>query len=607
MGYRNLFYLISLPFFIIFFKWGITFYYLSDLAIDLKILLNFNDASYFPFIISLSDINFSPSFNDYFLTEGVTSFPYASIIFHTILFKFFDLQGLVVAELLFCISGYLLVCYFLRKSGISNLSSILVTFLIFFSPVILEYVSFFFSNENFSNLKDSIFAYHLNSQRFPRPLVTNIFFYLSLISLLNFVKNDFKIKKDYLLFGVILSLLLQSFIYLFLVVGFSFFIILLLNLMSHKDSFKEKFKHIQLLIIIFLLLSLPFILQNIFVEEDYAARMGLFSVNLEEKKLLFQKTIDHYLKIKNLIYGSVVFGFYILFKKKFSSKYLLSFRVYLVLLISSFIAPLIFIILSPYVIWFKHFFDVKNLIFIMGIILISAFIIESFKEKLLTKNFLSILYIFILGCNIFYYSLSASNNYAKNKDRWADLSKVIIKSNDIINNKTNSIFSNSDLINYYYTYKHQNISYPDGFHTSLDDNQLENQMINSFKSIGYSNSDFKEYLANKISWRSFNEIAQISGYKYQFSSLHTFFDINDYSKKEIEFLKNQKLFLSESIALSKKEISRLVDKFEKHQIIEEIKPNILIIDKGENIMKFVLSNEYSKILDTKFFSLIILN
>jgi len=594
MGYKSLLYLISLPFLIIIFKWGVSFYYLNDLAVDLKILLNFNDGSYFPFIISLSDINFSPSFNGYFVTEGVTSFPYASIIFHAILFKLFNLHGLVIAELIFCIFGYLLVYYFLKKSGISNLCSILVTFLIFFSPVILEYVSF-------------IFAYHLNSNRFPRPLVTNVFFYLSLILLLNFVKNNFKIKKDYIFFGIILSLLLQSFIYLFLVIGFSFFTILLLNLISYKDNFKEKFRYSLLLIIIFFLFSLPFILQNIFVEEDYAARMGLFSVNLEEKKFLFTKTIDHYLKIKNLIYGSIVFGFYIFFKKKFSSKYLLSFRVYLVLFTSSFIVPLIFIIFSPYIIWFKHFFDVKNLIFIIGIILISAFIIEQFKGKLLTKTFFTTLYIFILSSNIFYYSFNASNNYSKNKERWEDLNKVLIKSNDIISDKTNNIFSNSSLINYYYIYKGQNISYPDGFHTSLNDDQLEIQMINSFKSIGYSNTDFMELLANKISWRSSNEIGQISGYKYQFSSIHTFFDVNDYSEKEIEFLKNDNLFLSESIALSKKETLRLVDEFVGHKMIEEIKPKIVIIDKRDNNMKFILSNEYSKIFDTKSFSLITLN
>ena len=51
----------------------------------------------------------------------------------------------------------------------------------------------------------------------------------------------------------------------------------------------------------------------------------------------------------------------------------------------------------------------------------------------------------------------------------------------------------------------------------------------------------------------------------------------------------------------------LVDEFVGHKMIEEIKPKIVIIDKRDNNMKFILSNEYSKIFDTKSFSLITLN
>ena len=144
MENKNLNYLISLPFLIILFKWIINFYYLNDLEIDLKILLNVNDIQYFPFIISLSDLNFSPSYNDFFKTEGVTSFPYASIITHSIFHKLFSLYGYVIAELMFYIFGYLFIYAFLKKAGISNLSALIVTFLIFFSHILLEFGGLFF-------------------------------------------------------------------------------------------------------------------------------------------------------------------------------------------------------------------------------------------------------------------------------------------------------------------------------------------------------------------------------------------------------------------------------------------------------------------------------
>ena len=122
MENKNLNYLIFLLFLIILFKWIINFYYLNDLEIDLKILLNVNDIQYFPFIISLSDLNFSPSYNDFFKTEGVTSFPYASIITHSIFHKLFSLYGYVIAELMFYIFGYLFIYAFLKKQTLLRCS-----------------------------------------------------------------------------------------------------------------------------------------------------------------------------------------------------------------------------------------------------------------------------------------------------------------------------------------------------------------------------------------------------------------------------------------------------------------------------------------------------
>ena len=115
--------------------------------------------------------------------------------------------------------------------------------------------------------------------------------------------------------------------------------------------------------------------------------------------------------------------------------------------------------------------------------------------------------------------------------------------------------------------------------------------------------EFQNFIKNKISWKSSNEIGQISGYKYQFNSFYTYFDINDYNQNEIDFLKNNKLFLSESIALSQKEIDRLISNFTSHKIIPEIKPNLIIVDKRKIDVDFVPSKEYSKIIDNKFFIL----
>ena len=61
------------------------------------------------------------------------------------------------------------------------------------------------------------------------------------------------------------------------------------------------------------------------------------------------------------------------------------------------------------------------------------------------------------------------------------------------------------------------------------------------------------------------------------------------------------MFLSESIALSKSETLRLVKKFDEHKIVENIKPDIIIIDKKKYDIKIKPSPEYNQIYDTKYF------
>jgi len=601
-------YLTLLPFTVVLSKWVISFYYYGDFFNDFKYFLNFNDQQYFPYIISLSNLDFSPSHNSLFQADGVTSFPYASILFHALLFKILDLPSIIFLELIFYILVYYLVYSFLRKSNVNKISASFTASLIFFSPVILEYVDFFFKNINFVNIKDLIFNYHLISLRFPRPLVTNLFFYTSLLILINFLKNDFEKKKDYVLFGIILSLLIQSFIYLFIVIGLVYFILSVSNIFNNKEKVKIKLKYNFVLILVFLVVTLPFIFQNIYAEDDYVARIGLFPINFEKKKLLFRYTVEHYLGLNNIIFISAVILFCILFKKKFKKKYSLSIRLYLILVISSYIAPLLFIIFSPYIVWFKHFFDVKNLIFILGIFLFSALIIENYFYKIILTKLLVFYFILFGSGHIFYQFSIIKNNFLTNQDYFNDLNKVIIYSDEIINDKKkNNIFSNSIIINNYYIYKKQNITYPDGFSNALNDDKMENLMINSLKSIGYSSLDFKNLLKNKISWRYFNEIFQISHLKYQFSYLYTYSNIEDYSDYEIEFLKKRNFFWSESIALSNKEVNRLSDKFDAYKVIDEISPNIVIIDKKQFDVKPSSLNNYNEIFDTKYFRLIARN
>ncbi len=603
--YKNLF-LILFPVLIVFSDWLQIFYFFREFSLDFKVLLNFNDIEYFPFIISLSEFNFSPSFNDNFEASGSISFPYASIIYHAFLYKLFNLSGYIFAQVIFVAISYYIIFYFLKKSGISNFASILAVLLIFFLPTFLEIINIFFKSDFILHFQKQVFDNHLTSYRYPRPLVTNIYFYLALILLIKFDNENLN-TRYYILLSLILSLLLQSFIYLFILISFVLFIKIVKKIISNKNYFFKNYLNYLKFFIFFILFSSPFILQNLYSESDYSSRMGLHLLDFDNRIKLLNQTFLHFFNFKYLLYIISVLSFYFFFKKKFNLEYKKTFELYLLLIFSSLIIPFIFLLFSPYIIWYKHFFDVKNLVFILGFILILAFLIYQFnffnkKIKLIIISSVSVV-VFFLNMYSTSYNLSIQT---KNNQYLSELNKLLIMIDKKISKKKLNIFSTPGIFNYYLTYKDQNILFPYGFHVSLNDNQLKTSMINSLKSIGLNENNFKQFLQNDLDWKSKNNISQISGFKYQFNSFFTYFDKSEYTKDELNFLKNNKFFLAESVALSNKKINEYVYDFSNHKIIDNLKPDLVIIDKNMKNLEFEISKEYITLINNDFFSLFVL-
>jgi hypothetical protein len=590
------------PFSIITIKWILIFYIYKDFNLNLKILFNFDDLSYFPFIISLSDLNLSPTFNEYYNVNNLISFPQASIIIHAIFYKIFGLFSYVILQIIFVITAYILIYHFAKKTGVSELSAILGVIIFFSFPIFFQFLSFFDTYYFFSHFKEQIFDYYLVNFRFPRPLVTNLFFYSFLIFSLRFLKDKNSMRSNHVFLGILLSMLLQSFIHLFLLASFLLILLYLIKIKKKNNFLKKNIINLIFFLFSFIFFSFFFFYQLFFSEPDYSLRMGLVYLDFEKRKKIFIEVFFHLVNFKYLL---IIFFYYLfyLFLKKNNPKLIMSYKFYLLIFFISILMPLIFIIFSPYVIWLKHFFDVKNLVFLFGLFIIFTYLIDTIIKNVKFKNII-LIFILLLTANSIYYHNTISKKYLLNKVYYDNLKEVINKSETFTNKTKQNIFSNSDLINYYYTYKKHNILFPQGFHVSLNDNQLEILMINSLKSVGFNKDNFEDFIQNKITWRSTNNISHITGYKYQFNTFYTYFDISDYKINEISFLKKNKLFLSESVALSKNAISRLVIKFSDHQLITEIKPTILIFDKRQDIINFNHSEEYVEIANNQSFTLL---
>ena len=136
-------YIWLLPFLIILSKWVIIFYTYRGFDFEFVILSNFNDISYFPFILSLSELNLSPTFNEYFSTEKLITFPIASMFFHALFYKIFGLISYIFLEIIFVTLAYVLIYYLFKEIGFKEKSIILGTIFFFFITSFFEFFKFF--------------------------------------------------------------------------------------------------------------------------------------------------------------------------------------------------------------------------------------------------------------------------------------------------------------------------------------------------------------------------------------------------------------------------------------------------------------------------------
>ena len=134
-------------------------------------------------------------------------------------------------------------------------------------------------------------------------------------------------------------------------------------------------KKIFIVFVSFLLFSLPFVIILFFSEKDYAVRIGTYYPNIEQKKILLNYLLSHFLSLKFLLFVFVNTIFLFILLKKQNSFCKETITVFYLFFISSCISPVIFILFSPAVSELYHFID---LIVSIGILLTFIFIILIF-------------------------------------------------------------------------------------------------------------------------------------------------------------------------------------------------------------------------------------
>ena len=589
MKIKNFFediFLISLLLFLI--KWF--FFFNSKFEIDLitKFIFEIEDWQYFTLIFNLSNFNFNPSYNPELLNLKFLPLPIYSILYHSLLFKFFSFYGFIIIELFLTLLFFLIFFNFFKRLGITKVESIFLALLLFTLPDIIDFfqlsqIQYVGAIKEFYNL------------RVPRPSISHLYLYFFFL-LLIFNKKNIHFKTSQLaLIGSIFALMWGSFYYNLLISGSIFFIYYFYITNNLNQKILKYIKDFSIIISFFFLFSTPIILILINSEPDYLIRVGLVELNFVKKTILLKYFLSKLFSIKFIIiFITITFLYLFIRNKNFYKREGVNLLYFIFL--GSFIAPLIFIIISPTISEPYHFMNMLvALTFFVTLVffyLIFLFIIKNFFQiQNLTKILILSLLFFHLVNN---YSLNQKNTLNTKKNDSHHLIKEIKKIN--INQSSSILTFDTRLQTNLILNNYNNLIFVSGIKIPLNDKMIENKIISIFRFLNLNETDFYNFIKNeKNGWRFINNnIGKTFYMKYQANKLQTFDNSKDFLFEELKYISKSSPLNSQQLIIPKYEVERLLNKFINSSQYEKINPDLIIVNLNDPLSKKIIldSNIY---------------
>ena len=592
---------------IVFIKWGISFFIFKNETIINKILFDVEDFYYLPFILNLINFDFSPDYLSNIESNKLLPIPIYSIIFHAISYKLIGFLSFFVLEIIFLYIFLIIILKILLQLNIDYYLAIFVSLFIFILPSLIFDLSLL--NINF-NVISGLFSF-----RFPRPLVTSCYYFWGIYLALRYYKQEQFSDRNFLLTGTCLALTFVSYYYNFINLFILFLIILFTKMINDKSYLKKYYLKIFTSILVFIFLVSPFLYLYSNSANSFSEMMGVISLNWNFKIELLLHFLSKIFSLKFLsVFLFLTLFMYVLLKLKiFNNKKNIIFPYFIFL--ATTISPFFFVIVSPSISEIHNFLNwiiiSAFFVFIIYIcILINFIITKNIFNNFRFKNF------FFLGSSIvviFLYQFLYFENFVKKNDinlrsDYLKLQKFI----DINSNKLNNLLSFSPKIQVLWLLKNKNdLSTVESSISSLEFKYLEQNLIQNFKFLNISLSNFKKILSNKKgSWRYNNEFVRyLSWYKYQANSLITFKNSIDFSNDEINSIEKASPTRTQQIIIPKFEMNRLIDLFNKFELNTTFqKPDLIVIRENSLINDYSLidDNLYCKIKDFNILNVYVL-
>jgi len=585
-------------------KWICSYYFFPNEDLLIKTLLDIKDVHYFLNVISLSNFDITPSFNEFIEPKKIITFPFFSIITHSFFYKMIGYSSFIILELLFIFFSILIFFKILQKLELNKAYSLLVVTIYFSLPFILNTLNII--NISQVSILQNLVSDFIGS-RFPRPLVTNILFLSGIYFLIKLQKEliEKRKPKSIISISVVMALQINSFFYFFLIQSVS--TIILIITYKKKNLFEYILNHKTLIIKSLLIGSIGlivFLLQSFVGESDYSNRMSVISIDFTDKIFLIKYFFSNLLRTEVIIFIVISSLLFFFIKKTFNKKND-QINLFVIFIISSFLSTIFFILLSSKVISLYQFaniflFSIVFFIFISIILIINNL---KFLRNLLTK------YRFLIYSLIFFLGIIFNYSNLINKDQRQNYAKV----NNVIkqlrfNNTETYLFTNNLNVQAGWLFNgFDNIYLTNGFNNSLSDHQIEKALSKVLKSIFKKNSEFEELIEYKnIKDNNRNSIiGYFLNYKYQANSLHTFSNKNDFTLVEQKKIQETSPLRSQTHILPNSEKKRIVKMILQQDDKINIKKILIVIDKNNWPKNFDLKKSINKnfqiIIDNEYY------
>ena len=564
---RNYIYL--LIFTLLFFssKWITTFFFEFNENFLTKIIFDTSDIQYYPVVLSVSKLNFSPSFLQDLSSEKILQFPLSSIIIYSFFYKLFGIYSFIILEFLFKFFLIYVLFKILTKLEIDHNLALVAIFVVFLVTTTLNIFDEFYSIK-FISLLGNLFKENFGF-RFPRPLVTAPFLFLTLFLLIDFGKKiSEKINYKYFFsLSILLGFLLNGFFYYFLIIITEIVIIYILYFRKNFFlSIKRNLDKIILLSLLILIATLPLLFQFYYGEKDYGIRLGLVEPNITQRVIL----VKHF--IFALIRPAVLLLlFFCLLLKIYSSKKN-TLDIFFYFFISSILTTLIFILFSPKIISLHHLI---NIIIFGGVLYILLCLLNFVNNQIKFDN----KFCFIIA-TISIISFFSNQTIILNKQQRNQFNQVVnFMRNNNYDHTSLKLYTNSIKVqNLWLLLGNEYLISSDSFSNSLTNKEIEDLMINALKGdLNFSEVDFKKILNLKNGVRN-DFLMRLFSYKYQANSFYTYDKLEYYKADNQEMIKKTSPFRIQLQIISEKEKKRLMAKFKIHQYKKNLGADILILD-----------------------------